>query len=535
MKLPFLLVTVSWALLALGVSADTADPKAPKPVLVRLISTSADGFGGFGGFGGGGGRSERNPWVVVAPIEAGKPTRLPVPEAYAKRLEPFANNRGQLVFVTVAPVAINGATVEAVTEINRYDGDAAIANPGIYQFDGLTTAADGKSATVKLSKAGPARTIPVVTRPAAAGAPPQPDPQVIARLQKLSAGALVEATLTAGKAPTLIDAYPYTQPTTGEFVKLLPLKSGQNKSAIVLQVGKELKAYALPTPATGPGVSTQANASITAVNTLSKRLKPGNGVSLWLHDAPDASAAPTATPATSPSVDPVLSGVIREMRYAGRVELTGEKSVDVHSTYVRVEIDEGRAGFGRGGFGGGGGGIEVDYNLQDANADRAALFRGIERILQSVDDALKLNIVFEQADALNSAIKPTRSRRPTGQEQAAWITAQKAYLTATTEDARRKVEQDMIVAAQELSLRIRQDYVTAETAARSILKPGQADGLIKLGEEDRGGGGFPGFGRGFGRDRDRNDQPGQNNGGQNNGAPTPPGQNNGQNQQNGQN
>ena len=509
------------SLVSIALAADAPDAKASRPQLVKLISTSADGFGGFGGFGGG--RGDRNPWVVVTPLEGGKPLRLPVPEAYAKRLEPFANSPGQLVHITVTAVAKNGTTTETVTDIAKYEGDAAITLPGVYQFDTLTPGGtDGKPpATVKLSKAGTARTVPIANRPAAAGSPAQPEPQVMARLGRLKQGDLVEVEFTGGKSPMVVDAYPYVEPINGEFLKLVTLKQAANKtsSAIIVLVGAEQKTYALPSATTGAsaGVSPQANAAIAATQSLAKRLKPGNGVSFSLRDVVDTSAGSISPTTASPGPDGTaapdasIAGTIRELGYAGRVELTGEKSLDVHSTYVRIEIGEGRGGgFGRG-FGGGGGGggsgnIEVEYHPHDNNADRAAMFRGIDRILESVDEAVKLNIVFEQADALNNALKPTRRRRATSAEQTAWVTAHKSWMNAASDDSRRKVEQDMIVAAQELSLRIRQDFQSAETAARSILKAGQAEGLQKLGAEERGG--FPGRGPDRGRDRR---MPGQNN------------------------
>ena len=118
----------------------------------------------------------------------------------------------------------------------------------------------------------------------------------------------------------------------------------------------------------------------------------------------------------------------------------------------------------------------------------------MERVLESEDDARQAKVDVNLAKLLAEATGAVREQRPAGAELAQWQSAYAAWAGAKGDDARRKVEQEMLVAAQELSMRWRKEYEAAAARVRGLVKKEQVEELAKLGAEGprtRGPGGPP--------------------------------------------
>lgn len=449
-------------------------PKANQRV-VKLVSTSEDmRFGGFGrGFGRGpggpgvpgGGGGDNDAYIVVAPPEGGKPVRLNVTAEYRRRLGSLGGERGELVTITLAGEQVSGVT--------KFEGPRELKNPNTYVFDGLAqkTIAGAARPTVKLSRFGNTLEALVPVRPGLEGMQPQPDEAMMERIKGLAQGAAVQVELgptpiaAAKNMPTLVDISIPQTPRGADFLKLSTIKddAGKPLQAIVLEIDGAQETFALP--AATPQTPSPAAAAITAT---ARRLKPGYGVHF----------------ATTDGKIPVL----RDLKLDGHVEAAGEKSLHIRSTYLRVEVSENR-------FSRGGDGMDVNYRPGVDRTEDEVLTRGVAKVLESDQEISRLKVTPEQVRFLTSAadsLGRRRDERPTPTERQQWITAYRAWFNAANDAARLKVEQEMIAAAQELSLRLRKDYQDALFLMRTTLNSEQLPAVKELGKENR----TPGFGGG---------------------------------------
>jgi hypothetical protein len=449
-------------LLAGFASKAAEPPRTPSQRVVKLIATSEDvrfGMTDRFGRGTGTGRDADAPaYVVVAPPEGGKPHRLTVIPEFRRRLASL--DRGDLVTLT-----LSGAAGDLVTAINKFEGPRALKASNTYLFDGFAQATVKGQArqAIKLSKFGTSTDALLPTRASIEGFAPQPDEAFLNRVNAFKPGDLVEVEFapspTSGSAPralpVLADISAPAEPHSGDFVKQTALKDAASKSlsAIVLNVDGAAQTLAMP-----------AN---PAVATLVRRLKPGNGVTFTL--APGDAQPPA----------------LRDLRVEGRVEPTGEKTLSIHVAYARIDFSEARR------FrGGGGGGDDIDVNYRPA-VDRSQdtiVSRGVSRALESDADIQRLKLTPAQVSILTTAadtLARRRDERAAAAEKTQWLTAYRAWFDAPSDAARLKVEQEMLLAAQELSGRWRKELQDALTMIRTTLNSDQLEPIRDLGREER--------------------------------------------------
>jgi hypothetical protein len=458
-----------------------ADKPAEPPhqqKVVKLVATSADrpdfgrgrGMGGGGRNGNGPGRNAPTDattpppagYVVVAPPEGGQPVRLTVTDDFRRKLPGVSNLRGELVTITLKPASAGDPIASSVV---AFDGPKALKSPKAYVFDGVGEQKVGVQthATAKLSKFGQSREALIPNRNTVVGGKPQPDSALLERLRMLKPGDVIDADLAPG--PTrgtllLVDFDVPRDPVVGEFVKLVTVKDGtKSLQGVSLIVEGQEKTFLFPVPAASSAPLGQSAAAIPAT---ARRLQPGYGVRFVAKDAPDA-----ARPA-----------LLRELRLDGEMLPTGDKSWELVSTYVRIEFTPARFG--------GINGINVAFRVGSNRPEDRLLNDGVDRVLESDDEAKRLAVSEGQAKQLATAHDVRLSRQdtqPTQQERTQWANAYQAWLNAADDTTRARHEHEMLQAAQELSTHWRKDLQAKYGLMRSILTAEQLEGVIKLGQK----------------------------------------------------
>ena len=450
-------------------------PKPPSPTtqrVVKLISTSGDErlpFGGGRNTGRGPGTPGRNntannnqpapAYIIVTPPEGGQPVKLLVTDEFKRKLPGLANDRGELITVTVKFGSLGS---EMVTAATLFDGNKALKDPHVYIFEGIGQQKVGIQAftAAKLSKFGQSREVLVPNRASFDGAKPQPDPTIAAQLTSLTIGDPIEVDIAPGPAKNtfyLIDLDAPHDPLVGSYVKLTNLKDPANKTVagIVLDVDGQEKSYALPAQTAG----SPSNASAAAIAATAKSLKPGHLVQFDVRQS--EGRLPT----------------VRSLKLDGSIEPSNEKFFNLVSSYLKVEFSEGF--FGRD--------INVDYRPGSTRADDQMLDRGVTRVLESEIESTRLKLTPEQTKQLGAAmdIKIARDAKPTNQEKAQWVAGYTAWTNAHDDISRAKIEQELLWAAQDLSMRWRNDAQSKYTQIRTILTPEQLEEVRKLGDKNR--------------------------------------------------
>ncbi|MEZ0265523.1 MAG: hypothetical protein ACAI43_12410, partial [Phycisphaerae bacterium] len=510
-----------------GAQARAAEPgrpaATPAPHVVRHVSNSEDGPPGFR-------RPSGTGWVVVAPLEGGKAVRLNVSELMKRRLGSLS--RGDLIAITLT-ASKPGGDADTVDTLAKAEGDKALADPRTYTVDGVgkATVAGQPAVTLRVSKFGQVKELVIPNRTTPGAGAARPDAVLLAIAESLKPGELVNVEFGPGPAKTggtLIDAWRPTEPVAGTFVKLVAGKTADNKPVqqVVVDVDGKPVTYTLPSAAPA-GAAPQVGLAVAALQATAKRLKPGYAVRVTLREAPSAPPATSAGEATSvgavdagemkketreeyerrkygkpaataaaPAGAETAPAVLRELRVDGRIDTPDERSLHVVSTWVRVEFGEPRRrrGFGAPQPADPNAPRNVEYHPEAPNTEAGHILKGVERVLESEDDARRAKVDVNLAKLLAEATGTVREQRPTGAELAQWQSAYTAWAGAKGDDARRKVEQEMLVAAQELSMRWRKEYEAAAARVRGLVKKEQVEELAKLGAEGprtRGAGGPP--------------------------------------------
>jgi hypothetical protein len=367
------------------------------------------------------------------------------------------SDRGDLIRVTLKP-GPSGSDV--VASAVPFDGPKGLKSPRAYVFEGLGEQKVGVQthATAKLTRLGQAREALIPNR-TALGGKPAPDPVILDRLKAAKVGDVVEVELApvAGARNTfnLLDVDAYREPVDGDFVKLETVKEG-NKAfpGVTLLVDGLPKTYALP----GAGPGSPVTPAGAAIQALVKRLRPGYGVRFVARDDPRST--------------------LRHLQVDGQMEPSGGGEFTVVSTYVRVDFNRSST---------------TTYVYVNPYANRAAdqqLEFGVSRVCNSADEANRLKITAVQLQPLRTALANRVVRTDAGvtaQERTQWANAYAAWKGAADEAARVRVEQELLLAAQETSLRWRKDFDARNTIMRSILTAEQLDAVMKIGKPKRSG------------------------------------------------
>lgn len=466
------------SLLMFTLSARGADsvkpPTSPTTQrVVKLISTSADERAPFGGRGfnrgpGGGGPGRNNPpgnnqpaasFMVVTAPEGGQPVKLLVTDEFRRKLPSLSGERGELINITVKAGTLG---TEMVSAASPFDGPKFLKNPKVYLYDGIGQQRVGVQifTTAKLSRFGQSREVLIPNRPSFDGAKPQPDPALVSTLNALTVGDAVEVEIAPGPARNLsylIDIEAAHDPLIGEFVKLTSLRDAAGKTVpgIVIDLDGQEKSYALP--AQTPG--SPANVLASAVNAAARTLKPGHSVRFDVEE----------TDGKLPT--------IREIRLDGAIEPVNDKYFSLISTYVRVEFSENF--FSRDKE------LNVDYRPGSTNPQDQMLERGVSRVLASDAESSRIKLSEDQTKQLTAAMdmKVGRDVKPTAQERAQWNAAYNAWVGARDEAARGRIEQELLVAGQELSGRWRKELQGKYHSLRTMLTAEQLEEVMKLGEK----------------------------------------------------
>lgn len=456
---------------AIPLSAQPPKPSSSQKV-VKLISTSEDArFGGFGrgfgrgGFGGGGGGrgGAEDPnapaYIVVTTPEGGKPVRLNVTAEFRRRLASIAQEKGELVNITL--------TGESVSSVTRFEGPKELKNPHTYTFEGLVEKTTGAASrpVVKLSRFGTTIEALIPTRPGLDGMQPQPDEALIGRIRNFSNGQVVQAEFVANSSaatknlPVLVDIDVPRPPRGGDFVKSAMHKdpAGKTIPAIVIETEGTEQTFLLPAAS-----ATAPNPAAAAISALRNKLKPGYGVQF------SASVATGSQPAT-----------LRDLRIEGGVSPSGEKSLHVRSGYVRVDLFNNP-------FSRDADKTDVAYRPGIDRDEDEELSRGVSKALASDSEIARLKLTPEQVKFLTGAadsIGRRRDEKPTAAEKAQWVNAYHAWFNSSNESARLRIEQEMLFAAQELSSRWRKDFQDGIFLIRSTLNSEQLPLVKELGKE----------------------------------------------------
>lgn len=446
--------------------------------VVRLITTSAEvrpalGRMARGRFGGGnnGGNNNNNTgggggnvlgasgYVVVTSPEGGVPAKLTVADDVRRKLDSLGGQLGELVTITFN--AGSAAGTEIVTAVVPFDGPKELKRTQAYIFDGIGQQKVGVQTftTARLSKFGRTREALVPNRASVEGGKAQPDAELLERLRSFAAGDIVEAEMVAGPARgtyTLVDIDAVREPQVGEFVKLTSVKDLFEKvtPAVVIEVNAQEVTYTLPVQA--PGAVTSPN--VAAMTALVKRLKPGFTVRF------------TARPMES------RPPILRALSVDGDITPTGDKHLELASTFVRVEMwEDDRTKT-----------ANVDYRAGSGRGDDRYLECGVARAIESDAEIARLKLSPDRAKQLGAVLDESsmRAERPAAQEKSQWVSGYGAWMTSRDDAARLKIEQDLLWAGQELSLRGKKELVGRYTLLRSLLTPEQLEEVIKLGQEN---------------------------------------------------
>jgi hypothetical protein len=462
-------------------TAKKATTAAAPPVnerVVRLITTSAEArpafgrFGGRGRFGGGnnGGNNNNNTggggtapgaagYVVVTPAEGGVPVKLMVADDVRRKLGSLGGQLGELVTITFNSGSAAGT--EIVTAVVPFDGPKELKRPQAFIFDGMGQQKIGVQTftAARLSKFGQTREAVVPNRIASEGGKAQPDAELVERLRGFAAGDVVEVELTPGPGRgtfTLVDIDAVREPQVGEFVKLTSVKDLFEKvtPAVVIEVNAQEVTYTLPAQA--PGAAASPNAAAMAA--LAKRLKPGFAVRFVARPVEGKPA------------------MLRALGVDGDVTPTSEKHLELVSTFVRVEMYEDDRTKS----------VNVDYRPGSGRGEDRYLERGVARAIESDAEIARLKLSPERAKQLSAVLDESsmRTERPAAQEQAQWVSGYRTWMASRDDAARLKIEQDLLWAGQELSLRGKKEMIGRYTLLRSLLTPEQLEEVIKLGQEN---------------------------------------------------
>jgi hypothetical protein len=212
--------------------------------------------------------------------------------------------------------------------------------------------------------------------------------------------------------------------------------------------------YALPVQA--PGAAASPSAAATAA--LAKRLKPGFAVRFVARPVEGKPA------------------MLRALGVDGDVTPTSEKHLELVSTFVRVEMYEDDRTKS----------VNVEYRPGSGRGEDRYLERGVARAIESDSEIARLKLSPERAKQLSAVLDESsmRTERPAAQEKSLWVSGYGAWMASRDDAARLKIEQDLLWAGQELSLRGKKELIGRYTLLRSLLTPEQLEEVIKLGQEN---------------------------------------------------
>jgi hypothetical protein len=437
-------VIISIALLVMAASRPCAADN-PKPTgvaaaetrVVKLLGTSSEFAGNVS-----------TTYIFVAPADGGPPAKMVLTDDVRRKISSLYAERGELITITVKSGSLGS---DIVTSAVPFDGPKGLKSIKAFVFEGMGESKVGAQTytVAKLSRLGQHREAIIPSRPVA-GQKPAPDPVLIERLGKIKQGDVIEIEIAAGPAKgtfTLTDVDIYRDPQIGDFVKLETIKEGvKSFPAVALNLDDSPKVLALPAAA--------SNSSAAAIGALARKLKPGYAVRFV---ARDDVARPT----------------LREMRLDGEIQPTSDKNYQLVSTYVRVY------------FSGAWPDTYVYFYPGSNRPSDQLLERGVSRVISFKGDADRVKLNAAQTTQLRTAYDTRLNREDVTvkpAERTQWANAYNSWLNARDDAARTRSEQDMLWAAQELSMRWKRDIESKYTIMRSILTSEQLDEVLKLGK-----------------------------------------------------
>jgi hypothetical protein len=388
-------------------------------------------------------------WITAA--EGGPPVKLLLTGDAKQKYSALFQHKGELIDITVKP---GGQATDMVTSVSKFNGPAGMKSPRAYLFQGTDERKLGTQpqTVVKLSRFGQTKEAVIPNRPGPGGRP-APDPVLFERVKSFKNGDCVEVELGAGvgrDALKLLDIDIYREPVFGEVVKAEMVKVGTRPAqAIVLSVADENKTFLLPWRLP---LSPRAQAIVT----LARKLKPGNCVLFTAGEDGDHSTLSSLR----------LDGAMR-------VGPGGEgNEFEVTFMTVRFYTD----------------GAETSayfYPRRNGRPDDGVIDAGLRKALYIKANAERLNLKPNQVERLKKILNDNpQYRLPEDvrvRERSMWSKAYAAWQNARDDAERERIEQEMALAAQELSKHWQEEAEGRLTLLKSFLNDQQLAQVREMG------------------------------------------------------
>jgi hypothetical protein len=391
-------------------------------------------------------------YIWITAPEGGPPVKLLLTGDAKQKYAALYQHKGELIDITVKP---GGQATDMVTSISKFKGPGGLKSPRAYLYQGTDERKLGTQpqTVVKLSRFGQTKEAVIPNRPGPGGKP-VPDPVLLGRLRSLKEGDCVEVELGAGvgrDAIKLLDIDVYREPVFGEFVKAETVKVGTRQAqAIVLSVADENKTLVLPSHLPLSPVQ-------QAIVTLARKLKPGNCVLYTARGEDDQST-------------------LASLRLDGAMRLgPGGEGNEFEVTFMTVRFYTD--------------GAETSayfYPRRNGRADDGVIDDGLRKALYVKANAQRLNFKPDQVERLKKIINDNpQYRLPEDvrvRERAMWARAYAAWQNARDDADRERIEQEMALAAQQLSRPWQQEAEGRMALLKSFLNDQQLAEVREMGK-----------------------------------------------------